>query len=98
MLLFFFLGLFSACDDHDHKHDTATVADGEADLDNGATVYQGCMVCHNSNGVDIVEEAGELSDEELAGIIVNGSGSMTPQSQLTDEDVRDVIAYIRSQE
>ena len=48
--------------------------------------------------MDIIEKSGGLSDAELAGIITNGFGSMTPQSQLTDEDVRDVIAYIRSME
>ena len=99
-MLFSFL-LFSACadeHDHDHKHDTADVVSGEPDLDNGASVYQGCMVCHNSNSVDIIEKSEGLSDEELAGVITNGSGSMTPQSQLTDEDIRDVIAYIRSME
>ena len=56
------------------------------------------MVCHNSNGIDIVTKSGGLSDEELAGIIQDGFGSMTPQTQLSREDVRDVIAYIRSQE
>ena len=98
MLLF--LTLLFACDDHnhDHKHDTASIATGDADLGNGETVYLGCMVCHNSNGVDIIENSGGLSDEELAAIITNGFGSMTPQSQLTNEDIRDVIAYIRSME
>ena len=99
MMLLFFTLLFACGDhDHDHKHDTASIAAGDADLGNGETVYQGCMVCHNSNYVDIIEKSGDLSDEELAGIITNGFGSMTPQSQLTDEDIRDVIAYIRSME
>ena len=102
--MFTFL-LFFACNDahdhdhdHDHKHDTAVVVGGEPDLDNGASVYQGCMVCHNSNGIDIILKSSGLSDEELAGIIQDGFGSMTPQTQLNSEDIRDVIAYIRSQE
>ena len=93
-----FFTLFFACGEHKHKHDTASISEGEANLDNGQTVYQGCMVCHSSNGVDIVAESQEITDEEIAGIITNGSGSMTPQTNLTEEDVRDVIAYIRSQE
>ena len=98
--MFFALTLFFACseEEHDHKHDTASITDGEADLDNGSSVYQGCMVCHNSNGIDIMTKSSTLSDAELAGIIENGSGAMTPQTQLSKEDVRDVIAYIRSQE
>ena len=96
-MLFSFLLFFACADehDHDHKHDTAEVAGGEPDLDNGASVYQGCMVCHNSNGIDIILKSGGLSDEELAGIIQDGFGSMTPQTQLSSEDIRDVIAYIR---
>jgi mono/diheme cytochrome c family protein len=96
--MFFTLTLFFACGDHEHKHDTATVIGGEADLDNGSSVYQGCMVCHNGNDIDIIDKSRDLSDEELAGIIENGSGAMTPQTQLSSEDIRDVITYIRSQE
>ena len=94
--MLFFLHLFFACEEHDHKHDTEEIAEGEPDLENGADVYQGCMVCHGQNGIDIIEKSDGLSDEELAGIITNGTGSMTPQSQLSNEDIRDVVAYIRS--
>ena len=101
MLISFLLFFSCAHDhdhDHDHSHDTAKLIGGEPDLDNGAAVYQGCMVCHNGNGIDIVLKSGGLSDEELAGIIQDGFGSMTPQTLLSSEDIRDVIAYIRSQE
>ena len=100
--MMFFFTLFFACEEHEHDHehkaDTAAVADGEPNIDNGQTVYQGCMVCHAGNGIDITAESPDFTDEELAGIITEGIGSMTPQTHLTDEDVRDVIAYIRSQE
>ena len=102
----FFLGFLAACGgkdgdsghDDDHDFEEQPVADGEPDLANGESVYNSsCTGCHNSNGVDIVAMAAGLSDEELAGVITNGVGSMPPQGFLSENDVRDVIAYIRTQ-
>ena len=76
--------------------DTSSTGTGEADLENGESVYQSCLACHSGNGIDIEVIAPDLSDEELERIIVEGDGGMPAQSALSDDDVRDVIAYIRA--
>ena len=105
-MYFVFLSILVACGgkdsdsghDHDHDVEEQNVADGEPDLANGESIYNtSCSGCHNSNGVDIIAISADLSDEALAGVIVNGVGSMPPQAFLSDNDVRDVIAYIRTQ-
>lgn len=102
----FFMGFLAACggkdsdSGHDHDHDVTEqeVAEGEPDLSNGEAVYNtSCSGCHNSNGIDIIAKSAGLSDEELAGVIANGVGSMPPQSFLSETDIRDVVAYIRTQ-
>ena len=70
--------------------------DTEADLANGESVYQSCLACHPSNGIDVGAVAPDLSDAELESIIKDGDGGMPAQSALSDDDVRDVIAYIRA--
>ena len=74
----------------------ADTSNGEADLENGESVYQSCMACHSGNGIAIDVISAELSDEELERIIVEGEGGMPAQSALSADDVRDVIAYIRA--
>jgi cytochrome c5 len=82
--------------------DTATdVADtdeavetGDPDLANGETVHDSiCMGCHSGNPA-MADNASSFSDDELAEIIQNGSGSM-PGQGLSDTDLRDVIAFLR---
>jgi len=75
--------------------DTSTTTD-EPDLDNGKSVHDNrCMGCHASNN-DIASHAPSMSDEELADIIQNGKGPM-PAQNLSETDLRDVIAYIRQE-
>jgi len=76
----------------------ALVACGEPDLENGQLVYDTqCMACHSDNTI-IEDTSPELSDSELKSVIVNGVGDMPPMSNLTNADVRDVIAFIRTLE
>ena len=71
----------------------------EADLANGESIYNtNCMACHSSNGVDIVYLSSSLDDTQLSSVITDGIGGMPAQSSLSESDVTDVVAYIRSQE
>ena len=70
----------------------------EIDLANGEAVYNTvCMGCHAGNGIDILSEAAGLSDAELETVIMEGTGYMPPQTNLSQADIRDVIAFIRTQ-
>ena len=71
---------------------------GEVDLANGEAVYNTvCMGCHAGNGIDLIAEAAYLGDSDLELVITQGIGSMPPQSTLSEADIRDVIAFIRTQ-
>lgn len=77
-----------------------------ADVQNGENVYLslcGTSACHGPNGDDGASNAGDLpsavpslSDEEIAIVVVEGQGSMPPQSQLDEQTVADVIAYLNA--
>ena len=54
------------------------------------------MGCHAGNGIDIISEAAGLSDAELETVILEGTGYMPPQTNLSTADIRDVIAFIRT--
>ena len=77
--------------------DTGTPSD-EPDLVNGEAVFNTvCQSCHDTNGLDIIAQAAGLNDADLESVITQGSGYMPPQSDLSPNDIIDVIAYIRSQ-
>ena len=89
--------------DADADTDTDTDTDADADTDvrdlaNGQLIHdQTCMngYCHGSN--DIIEQRSpNFTDEELYDVIDQGSGYMSPLDDLTDDDILDVIAYIRT--
>ena len=93
MMQAFIFGLLVACGGKDGETDTTS---GEGDVANGESVYNStCMTCHPGSG-DIPTLSSSLSDEELADVITGGSGGMPPQSSLSDQDVTDVVAYIRT--
>ena len=87
---------------------SATVACAQS---SGADLYKAnCILCHGENG-EADTPAGKTfkaasfnasdglkkTDSELAAIIKNGKDKMPPWSDvLTDEQVKDVIAYIRT--
>ncbi len=78
----------------------------------GKTVYQKkCATCHELSGAPKAaiakmmkvemrhlgdKEVLAKSDEELVKIIKEGTGKMRPVAGLSDKDVENVIAYIRS--
>ena len=87
---------------------SATIASAQ---DSGADVYRtNCILCHGETG-EADTPAGKTfkaasfnsadalkkSDAELTVIIKNGKDKMPPWSDvLTDDQVKDVIAYIRT--
>lgn len=77
------------------------------DVQEGATLYAtgdgvgaGCASCHGAEGKggtgpSLVERAPDLDEEALITVIILGYGDMGPQSQLDDQEVADVVAYVR---
>jgi mono/diheme cytochrome c family protein len=69
----------------------------------GADLYeQACAACHGSDGaggtgpaVGAGTNSVDLSDEQIAGVIVVGPGSMPAFSRFTDEQVDSLVAWIR---
>ena len=86
-------GLLVACGGK--EGDTSSTS-AEADVANGEAVYSStCLTCHPGSG-DIPTLSSSLSDEELSDVIASGTGGMPPQSSLSNQDVTDVVAYIRT--
>lgn len=85
--------------------DTAAAVVGDADA--GGVLYgETCAGCHNADGSGGVDIGGTLSadhrvrvpaltDDELDDIIRNGFGTAMPGQYSDDQDVADVIAYLR---
>lgn len=79
---------------------TATALKG--DTARGETVYAnscGSSSCHGADGVgpapSLPDELSHHGDGFFARVILEGDGDMPPQSELTDQEVADVIAYMR---
>jgi mono/diheme cytochrome c family protein len=82
----------TSTEDTDTTEDTSAE---EADLANGQAVHDNvCMGCHAGNP-NMENNAPGLSDEELTSVIQSGTGAM-PGQNLSDTDLRDVIAYLRA--
>jgi mono/diheme cytochrome c family protein len=70
----------------------------------GETVYtNNCAVCHAASGLgvddggsgtNLTETAGETDDTESIDYILNGEGNMPAFSDLSDQEIADVLAYI----
>jgi mono/diheme cytochrome c family protein len=77
----------------------ADVAAGEA------TFKAKCAGCHGADGKgkemmktrDLASaDVQKMSDADLSGMITNGKGKMPPYKTLTPEQVKDLVAFIRS--
>jgi mono/diheme cytochrome c family protein len=79
--------------------------------DSGADLYKSkCAMCHGATGAGDTAmgknlkladlgsaDVQKMSDADLAGIISNGKGKMPAyKGKLTDEQVNDVVKYIRT--
>ena len=80
----------AACDeDVEEEHPEGSVTNGETIHD------QICWVCHSTIG-NFPEVIPDLTDENIQNIVNNGMGAM-PQQNLTEEEVRDLIAFLREE-
>lgn len=83
--------------------DTADTADTAPDLVAGQAVFTrscGGSGCHGSTGDDgsgpnLSDEVPRADDAELTDVIRNGKGDM-PAVTLTDAELRDLLAWLRS--
>ncbi len=78
----------------------------------GKTVYSNkCLICHGATGDGATgyakamklqpaqlssDQVQKKTDAELKKIIVEGSGKMKPIKSLSDDDIANVIAYLRT--
>jgi mono/diheme cytochrome c family protein len=86
-------------DEAEHGDDTTGGDTGEADLANGQAIHDGtCMIagCHLDNGEQLEVHVPDHSDAELFQVIDQGTEDMPAQAQLSDQDIEDVIAYVRT--
>lgn len=91
-VLFFF-----ACENKDTQTASPTTESSEetVDLDNGEAIFNDvCMGCHSGNPA--IEDSANMTDQEIKDLLANGKGGMPPQSSLSEQDVLDVIAYLRA--
>lgn len=81
--------------DTGEPEDTDTPEDTGPDLENGQQIHDNtCMGCHASNP-DITNVA-NLTDQEIAVLMENGSGSMPP-IHLSEDELTDLIAFLRQE-
>ena len=77
-------------------------------VDPAALWGQHCASCHGKDGSgnttmgkklgvkDYTKEQGGFSDAEAANVVKNGKGKMKAYKQLSDADVKALVAYVRS--
>ena len=72
----------------------------EGDATAGADLYtSNCSSCHGADGEGgfgpaLTHSTHELSEADLADVIVNGQGDDMPGFNVSDQEVADVIAYL----
>jgi mono/diheme cytochrome c family protein len=93
------LAFLAGCDSGSRVDDILTLT---GDATNGAAVYEeNCASCHAADGSGgigpsmqgIVAEEGP---EEVVDVILEGEDSMPSFSDLADQDIADVVAYLES--
>ena len=78
----------------------------KADVAEAATTYKAkCAMCHGADGKgkesmktpDFTStDVQKKSDADLSGIITNGKGKMPAYKTLTPDQIKDMVAFIRS--
>ena len=110
-LLAFTLAFTAACGDKDTGTDSggdsgASEVDAilalTGDATAGATTFSNtCAACHGADGAsgyaaNLVEEIPSKDDAFIVNIIINGDGGGMPAQDLSDQEVADVLAYVRA--
>jgi mono/diheme cytochrome c family protein len=108
-LLAFTLAFTVACGDKDtgtggdsgaSEVDAILALTGDATA--GATTFGNvCAGCHGADGAsgyaaNLVEEIPSKDDAFIVNIIINGDGGGMPAQDLSDQEVADVLAYVRA--
>jgi mono/diheme cytochrome c family protein len=93
------LTLLSACGPSDRA---LSIADLEGDATTGAPLYTThCASCHGAtarggSGPNLLSELGEEDDADLIDVILEGDGDMPGFSNLSDQEIADMMAYLKS--
>lgn len=86
-------------DTNDNATEESTENGESVDTAAGEEVYQAnCAMCHGADlagsaGPDLTEVGGKYSQEEIADIVTNGTGSMQPQD-VAGEDLDALTAWL----
>jgi len=82
-------------------YDTAALASGDPEV--GAAIYAfECASCHGVNGegsaagTPLVGEVATMTDDKIWWVIAYGADGMPSYPELTDDDVGDLIAFMRA--
>ena len=111
-LLAFTLAFTAACGDKDTATDSGGGDSGASEVDAilaltgdataGGTIFGNvCAACHGADGAsgyaaNLVEEIPSKDDAFIVDIIINGDGGGMPAQDLSDQEVADVLAYVRA--
>ena len=86
----------SACKENDDRVDAILALDGDAAA--GETLYgSDCAVCHATDGSGGTGPSlqGGPSDQIVVDQVINGGGSMPAFDDYADQDIADVLAYLK---
>ena len=100
------LAFAPGCESGSDNPDVATIVALSGDATSGESLYgTHCSSCHMADGTgnpglnypSLVEHAPHETDEEIVAIVLEGEEAMPAfRSQLSDQEVADVLAYIRA--
>ena len=93
------LSFLSACGPSDRAISLAEIdgvaADGKALYDANCASCHG-MTARGGSGPNLVKELAEHDDADMIEVILTGDGSMPPYDSLEDQEIADIMAYIKS--
>jgi mono/diheme cytochrome c family protein len=94
--------LLTACPDDPR---VADIVELSPDVVNGASLYEAnCLDCHGADlsggegGPDLIGALAEHDDADIADTILKGGLGMPSFSDLSDQEVADVVGYMRTVE
>ncbi len=107
LVAFAFAFTIAACDKADGETDEPTRVDDVMALTGNATDGQAvfdarCMNCHPADGTagsgpSLSDAVPNLSEADIATIVIDGQGSMPSASDLEDQEIADVTAFLISE-
>lgn len=80
---------------------TILMLDGNASSGQSVFANETCSTapCHGADGnsgdaENLSERVPMLSDDQIVDVLLHGSGDMTPQAHLSDQELADVLAWL----